>query len=217
MALLNLVGPFLPLLVSQNWNWWEAWLYAVLCFAFFIITRTVVARCHPDLPAERARFLEHENTYGWDRILVTFMGVGGSIIPFAAGLDARFHESPQNGLLFKMLSLSALISGFALGLSAMIENRFFSSMIRIQADRGHTPVSSGPYGRVRHPGYAGGILIYLATPVFLDSGWALLPALFLTIVLLIRTGLEDRVLRDELEGYPGYARKVRYRLLPWVW
>ena len=70
---------------------------------------------------------------------------------------------------------------------------------------------------MRHPGYAGALLTYLATPLFLDSRWAFLPAVFFTILLVIRAGLEDRVLQDELEGYRDYARRVRYRLLPGVW
>ena len=70
---------------------------------------------------------------------------------------------------------------------------------------------------MRHPGYVGALVTYLATPVFLDSLWAFLPAVFFTVVLVIRTSLEDRFLQDELEGYRDYARRVRYRLLPGVW
>ena len=98
-----------------------------------------------------------------------------------------------------------------------MENRFFSGMVRIQTERGHHVVSSGPYGWIRHPGYAGALLTYLATPFFLDSRWALLPAMFITIVLIIRTSLEDQTLQNELEGYRAYAERVRYRLMPGVW
>jgi protein-S-isoprenylcysteine O-methyltransferase Ste14 len=90
-------------------------------------------------------------------------------------------------------------------------------MVRIQTERGHQVVSSGPYRWLRHPGYAGALLTYLATPFFLDSRWALLAALFLTVVLVIRTSLEDRTLQEELTGYREYAGRVRFRLLPGVW
>jgi protein-S-isoprenylcysteine O-methyltransferase Ste14 len=90
-------------------------------------------------------------------------------------------------------------------------------MARIQTDRGHQVVSSGPYRWMRHPGYAGALLTYLATPLFLDSGWAFLPTVFITILMVIRTYLEDRFLQDELEGYRDYVKRVRYRLLPGVW
>jgi len=91
------------------------------------------------------------------------------------------------------------------------------SLVRIQTDRGHQVVSTGPYRWIRHPGYAGALLTYLATPLFLDSRWAFIPALYLAIVMVIRTSLEDRALQNELDGYRDYAGQVRYRLLPGVW
>jgi protein-S-isoprenylcysteine O-methyltransferase Ste14 len=117
----------------------------------------------------------------------------------------------------KILSLVIILAGYALGSYALIENRFFSGMVRIQLERDHHVVSTGPYRWIRHPGYAGALLVYWATPPFLDSYWAFLPALFLTIVLLIRTNLEDKALQDDLQGYRDYAGRVRYRLLPGVW
>ena len=90
-------------------------------------------------------------------------------------------------------------------------------MVRIQTERGHQVISTGPYRWVRHPGYAGALITYLATPFFLDSIWALLPALFLMVVLVVRTSLEDRTLQEELTGYREYAGRVRFRLLPGVW
>jgi protein-S-isoprenylcysteine O-methyltransferase Ste14 len=117
----------------------------------------------------------------------------------------------------KILALAIILAGYALGSYALIENRFFSGMVRIQTDRGHNVVSSGPYHWLRHPGYAGALLAYLATPFFLDSLWAFLPAVLLTILLVIRTALEDRTLQDELTGYREYAGLVRYRLLPGLW
>lgn len=90
-------------------------------------------------------------------------------------------------------------------------------MVRLQTDRGHQVVSSGPYRWMRHPGYAGAILTYLATPIFLDSLWAFIPTVLTTILFVIRTALEDRFLQGELEGYSDYAKRVRYRLLPGIW
>jgi len=90
-------------------------------------------------------------------------------------------------------------------------------MVRIQTEREQQVVSSGPYRWIRHPGYAGALLTYLVTPIFLDAIWAFIPAAFLGIALVIRTELEDRTLQDELKGYDDYARRVRYRFLPGVW
>ena len=211
------VIPFLPLLISGRWDWWEAWVYAIIYILGFVLSRMLVARRHPDLLAERARFTQHVDAKPWDKWLAPSVGFGGGLIPLVAGLDALFDWSPTFSLPVKILVLAIILAGYALGSYALIENRFFSGMVRIQTDRGHHVVSSGPYRWLRHPGYAGALLAYLATPFFLDSLWAFLPAVLLTILLVIRAALEDNVLREELAGYNDYAREVRYRLLPGIW
>ncbi len=217
MLFFIILVPFLPLLISWKWDWWEAWVYAVSGILGFAVSRMLAARCHPDLIAERARFMRHENIKSWDKVLILLLGLGGMLIPLVAGLDARFGWSTPYKPLTKILALVAILAGYTLSSSALIANRFFSGVVRIQADRGHQVVSSGPYRWLRHPGYSGALLAYLATPVFLDSVWSFLPVAFITIVLAFRTALEDRTLQDELEGYRDYARRVRYRLLPGIW
>ncbi len=217
MLIFIVVVPFLPLLISWRWDWWEAWVYAIICILGFAISRVLAARRHPDILAERARFLQHEDAKSWDKLLAPLVGLGGGLIPLIAGLDALFGWSPAFSMPVKILSLVVILASYALGAYALIENRFFSGMVRIQAERGQQVVSSGPYGWVRHPGYAGALLTYLFTPLLLDSRWAFLPVVFLVIVLVIRTDLEDKTLQDELAGYREYAGRVRYRLLPGVW
>jgi len=209
--------PFLPLLISRHWDWWEAWTYAILSILGFAISRVLAARRHPDLIAERARYMQHENAKPWDKRLAPLLGIGGGLVLLVAGLDELFGWSPAFSLPLKILSLVIILAGYVLGSYALIENRFFSGMVRLQTDRGQQVVSSGPYRWMRHPGYAGALLTYLAIPVFLDSSWAFLPTVFITIVLVTRTTLEDRFLQDELEGYRDYVKRVRYRLLPGVW
>jgi protein-S-isoprenylcysteine O-methyltransferase Ste14 len=209
--------PFLPLLISRHWDWWEAWVYALSGILNFAISRVLAARRHPDLIAERARYMQHENAKAWDKLLAPFLGLGGILMMLVAGLDALFGWPPTYSLPLKILSLVIILAGYALGSYALIENRFFSGMVRLQTDRGHQVVSSGPYRWMRHPGYAGALLTYLATPLFLDSGWAFLPTVFTMILFVIRTALEDRFLQDELEGYRDYVKRVRYRLLPGIW
>lgn len=217
LLLFVVIVPFLPLLISRQWDWWEAWIYAIVCISGFVVSRALAARRHPDLLAERARMLHHEDAKPWDKTLAPLVGLGGVLIPLVAGLDALFGWSRGYSLPVEIAALAAILAGYALGSYALIENAFFSGMVRIQSDRGHRVVSSGPYRWIRHPGYAGALLVYLATPLFLDSIWTFLPALFLTVVLIIRTNLEDQTLQAGLVGYPEYARRVRYRLLPWVW
>lgn len=217
MLVFIVVVPFLPLLISGRWNWWEAWVYGLNGVLGFAISRALAARRHPDLLAERARFLQLEDAKSWDKLLAPLLGLGGGLLPLTVGLDARFGWSTPFSLPVKIAGLALLLAGYALASYALIENRFFSGMVRIQTDRGHQVVSSGPYRWLRHPGYAGALLSYVATPFFLDSQWAFLAVLFLLIVLVVRTALEDRFLQNELPGYRDYARRVRFRLLPGVW
>jgi len=100
---------------------------------------------------------------------------------------------------------------------AMRSNRFFSSVVRIQKDRGHTVVTAGPYGFIRHPGYTGIAAFTLATPLILNSRWAFVPAIATAAMSVLRTLLEDRTLHNELDGYADYARRVKYRLVPAIW
>lgn len=136
-----------------------------------------------------------------------------------AGLDhGRFHWSDDVPPWLQWLSLTALAAAYTLCLWAMHVNRFFSSVIRIQNDRGQVVITRGPYAVLRHPGYLAGIVIVLASGLALDS-W--LATAFLAILslpfLLYRAIAEDRILSAELSGYRDYAARVRWRLLPGVW
>lgn len=212
-----IVIPFLPLLVTWRWNWWEGWVVGIVYALGFVVSRLLVAQHHPDLLAERAHSLEQENAKPWDKVLAPIVALGGAVLLLVAGLDVRFGWSTGFSLPLKWMALLLIVAGYAFGTYAMVENRFFSGLVRIQTERGHHVVSTGPYRWVRHPGYAGAALTYLAIPVFLDAVWAFVPAVLLTIVLIIRTQWEDQTLQAELPGYADYAEQVRYRLLPGVW
>ena len=100
---------------------------------------------------------------------------------------------------------------------ALVENRFFAAVVRIQAERGHVVCDSGPYRIVRHPGYAGNILALPGMALALSLLWTLLPATAALSIAVSRTALEDRTLQEELPGYRDYAQRVRYRLIPWIY
>ncbi len=217
MLIVIVVIPLVPLLISRRWAWWEAWAYAVVCILGFAVSRRLAAKRNPGLLAERARFLQHEDAAPWDKILAPLVSLGGNLVPVAAGFDALYNWPPTGQLLIRILALVVLAAGYALGAYALIENRFFSGVVRIQAERGHKVISSGPYCWMRHPGYASAFFAYLAAPVLLDSYWAMLPVVLLLVALVIRTRLEDRYLQENLEGYREYASKVRYRLIPGIW
>jgi protein-S-isoprenylcysteine O-methyltransferase Ste14 len=217
MLFFIVVIPFLPLLISWRWNWWEAWVFAIVGIFGFAISRVLAARRNPDIIAERARYLQHENAESWDKLLSPLVGLGGGLIPLVAGLEKLFGGTTGFSLTVKIVSLVVILAGYALGSYALIENAYFSGMVRIQKDRGQHVVSSGPYCWVRHPGYASALLIYFATPLFLDSLWTYVPVVFLTVVVVIRTSLEDKTLQEQLDGYHDYVKRVPYRLLPGIW
>jgi len=134
-----------------------------------------------------------------------------------AGLDHRYNWSPEFPLWLIIIGFILISLGYAFAAWAMIENRFFSSVVRIQVDRGHVVCDSGPYQIVRHPGYAGNMLALPGMVLALSSMWTLIPAAVALIIALIRTVLEDQTLQDELPGYHDYARRVRYRLIPRIY
>jgi protein-S-isoprenylcysteine O-methyltransferase Ste14 len=134
-----------------------------------------------------------------------------------AGLNVRFGWPPPVPIGWQVLGAILFVLSTLFGTWAMLENRFFSAVVRIQTDRGHTVVTTGPYHFVRHPGYAAGIFGYLAMPLLLNSLWAFIPALLTIVLIIVRTKLEDETLQAELPGYVEYTQHTRYRLLPGVW
>lgn len=135
-----------------------------------------------------------------------------------AGLDAiRFSPALLIPQSIQVTALVVFAFGYGFAFWAVLSNPFFATFVRIQVERGHSVISSGPYALVRHPGYAGVLLSHLALPLALGSIWALLPAAVGTTFFVARTLREDRTLRDHLVGYRGYQTRVRWRLLPGIW
>ena len=202
---------------SGRLNWDMAWVYVGLTAAFSLGSRIIMLWKTPDLIAERGQALDKEDTEPWDKVLMPLGIIVATVMLIVAGLDKRFEWSPNLPLLLHITAFVITALGYSLGTWATLVNRFFSAVVRIQRERGHVVVTSGPYQYVRHPGYAGAVVTSLATPLLLGSLWALIPAALAVCQLIIRTALEDRTLQEELEGYHDYAARVRYRLLPGVW
>jgi len=154
-----------------------------------------------------------------DKILATLGYLGlypGTFI--VAGLDAvRFGPAIHIPYLIGVLAIVIFAIGYGLSTWAVLCNPFFSTFVRIQDDRDHTVISSGPYALIRHPGYAGVLLAHLTLPLALGSVWALLPAITGITFFVLRTLREDQELRDHLGGYREYQSRVRWRLIPGVW
>jgi protein-S-isoprenylcysteine O-methyltransferase Ste14 len=135
-----------------------------------------------------------------------------------AGLDVgRFHWSPPIPLQVRVIALVLFAFGMGLSMWAMVVNRFFSSAVRLQSDRGHHLIDSGPYRFVRHPGYAGLVPSAVCGGIVIGSLWSLVPLAVTAVLLVRRLEMEDAFLHRELAGYPDYAQRVRYKLLPGLW
>jgi protein-S-isoprenylcysteine O-methyltransferase Ste14 len=217
MVIVVVLASFIPLIISGQWDWWQAWAYAVSSVLAFAISRLIVARKHPDLIAERARFMEAKDTKPWDKVLAPLLGLGSILILVVAGLDKFYEWTPASNSALNLVALIGIILGYGFSSWALIENRFFAGTVRIQTERGHHVVSTGPYRIVRHPGYAGGLFGYVFIPLLLDSLWAWIPAILLAVVMVVRTALEDKTLQAELPGYKEFAQKTKYRLIPGIW
>jgi protein-S-isoprenylcysteine O-methyltransferase Ste14 len=192
------------------WIW--AWIYLCTYVLIIIINAFILPA---DLIEERGK--SKENVKKWDKIIMILNIFPALGILVVAGLDYRFSWSPAISDWINASALIIMLLGHAFFSWSMISNHFFSTAVRIQVDRSHQVATSGPYKYVRHPGYVGFIILNLATPLILGSLWALIPGAILTILFLIRTALEDKTLRNELEGYNEYAQKVPYRLIPGIW
>jgi protein-S-isoprenylcysteine O-methyltransferase Ste14 len=154
----------------------------------------------------------------WDKVLAPLMALSvGFPLVIVAGLDHRYGWSPVFPLWLIILGFCLIALGYGFSAWAFVENRFFSSVVRIQTNRVHLVCDSGPYRIVRHPGYAGNILPLFGIVLALSSLWTLIPAVVALVIAVIRTALEDRTLQEELPGYQEYVRHVPYRLLPGIY
>lgn len=210
--------PLVLLVCGGDLGWWQAWLFSLLIVAAAFGGRILAEQRHPGLTAERQNIEKIQAAKAWDKVLAPLMALSVSFPPvIAAGLDHRFGWSPVFPLWLIIFGIFLIAFGYAFSVWAFVENRFFSSVVRIQADRGHVVCDSGPYRIVRHPGYAGNLLPLLGMVLALSSLWTLIPAAAALIIAVIRTKLEDRTLQKELPGYQEYTRRVRYRLFPGIY
>jgi len=211
--LLILLSLFLP---AGTWAWPRGWLFVFVFVVASIVGTLYLRRVNPDVIAGRIN--RHERPRRWDLFLgLIFFLPTMLAIPIVAALDdCRYHWShvPWWGCV---LGYALMITGIVCLTWVESVNKFFEPTVRIQTDRGHKVIDTGPYAIIRHPGYAFGYPLFLGMPLALGSLWALIPAILLCPLLVLRTIWEDQTLREELAGYEGYTQRVRYRLIPGVW
>ena len=196
-------------------NWIAGWAMVIVMAGWVMATAIVVIPRYPELLAERVGPKKGAKT--WDTALLSLYGVMMMIMWIVAGLDFRNSWSSGIGPAAQTGAMLIVVIAYALVVWATGTNAFFSQVVRIQTERGHTVVNSGPYRYVRHPAYVGMILVVLGAPLMLGSWWALIPGVLSALLVIVRTALEDKTLRAELPGYRAYVQRTHYRLIPGVW
>ena len=196
-------------------DWWPAWAVLAVMSLWIVATAIVILRFNPGLLAERLG--PRKGAKPWDTAIMSLLGLAQLARYILAGLDQRHGWTGGFPLGAQITALILCLFGYGLVVWATASNAFFSQIVRIQSERGHTVVTGGPYHFVRHPAYIGAIVFELAAPILLASWWAGVPSILAVILLVLRTALEDRALQTELAGYADYARKVRQRLVPGIW
>jgi protein-S-isoprenylcysteine O-methyltransferase Ste14 len=197
-------------------HWTEGWVYLGMNALTQLLSALVLIPRHADMLAERTKV--RQGTKDWDRFLAPAIVIVGTFaVLVTAGLDHRYGWSSPvpSGLWWFGVAMAFTSQMFVLW--AMASNRFFATTVRIQEDRGHTVVATGPYRLVRHPGYSGSLIYNLAIPLVLGSWWVFIATFFTIVLTFVRTWLEDRTLCTELAGYREYAIQTRYRLIPGIW
>ncbi len=195
-------------------DWTPGWIFIAVLVAAFGLSALLLARVNPMLYRARSRF--QPGTKKWDLILLAvLLPAMIAEIPIAT-LDAGrmgWSAVPQRVVIIGYVLLTG---GIAVTTWAQAVNPFFEPGVRIQKERAQQVITSGPYRFVRHPGYAAAIVMFVGIPLALASWCGLLPAGLAIALLVVRTGLEDRLLQAELSGYSDYARRTRHRLVPGI-
>lgn len=189
--------------------------FLVIFFGGSILITADLARRDPALLAERLTPLAQAGQPGWDKLLLRLLVIGFVAWIGGMGLDQRRGEHWPAWLL--VAGGAVLVAGMALIAATFRANTFLAPVVRMQSERAHAVVTGGPYAVVRHPMYAGAVLLFLGAPLLLSSILGLAGSLLLIVLLVWRTALEDRTLGAGLDGYQAYADKVRYRLAPGLW
>jgi len=203
---------FLP---AGTLAWTKGWLLLLVFVVTGLAGALAVGRVNPEIFAARSRI--HEGTKGWDLVLLSLlMPAMLAIFPVAALDDARFHWSRAPWWVCGV-GYVLFLAGMGIALWAEAVNKFFEPGVRIQTDRDHRVIDTGPYAIVRHPGYVSASLLVVGMALALGSWWALIPAGLTVLLLVIRTRWEDRTLQAELDGYKEYAQRVRSKWIPGVW
>ena len=194
----------------------RVWIYIIIYATGGLIIGILLIRNSPKLLNDRGKI--QKGTKQFDKyIKITYFILACVLTPVVAGIDKRlnlFEELPFTYLYIGIILyiISAIFSTWP-----MLHNPFFEGTIRIQKDKNHKVISTGPYKIVRHPGYLGMLLGSIALPFAFGSVLAFIPLFIMIILIFVRTYYEDSTLQKELAGYSDYCKEVKYKLIPFIW
>jgi protein-S-isoprenylcysteine O-methyltransferase Ste14 len=210
--------PVIIFLSAGTWRWLEGWLFSLWMVVMVLSNFIYLYLKDPALLAERSRVTGSDNQKAWDRFFLPFAYVMSMVWFVLIPLDAkRFAWSSDFPVWVKVVGGALLVPALYFIYFATAENTFLSTRVRIQADRKQRVISSGVYGFVRHPLYLGVLAMLVGMPLLTGSLIGLAISLVALIALIIRIISEERMLINELEGYPEYTQKVKFRLIPLIW
>jgi protein-S-isoprenylcysteine O-methyltransferase Ste14 len=206
----------LLLVPAGTLHWPAAWIFLTTIGVFGIAGGLWLAKTDPALLAERMRPMMQNDQPAADKKFMLAFGVAALIWFVAIGLDRRYHASGMPAVL-QALGWAMLLFSSGFIMWVMRENSFAAPVVKLQAERGHRVVSSGPYAFVRHPMYSGTILFFVGAALLLGSWWGVILSPLFAVLFAIRSGIEERALLAGLPDYADYAARVRYRLVPGLW
>ena len=224
-AFTYLLFPVAVFVIAGDFTWIEGWIFAVIWLTWLYAMMIYLMKKDPGLLRERlpSPFKKEKKEEqdiqqkGWDKPIFIIFNILAIVWTIGTPLDAkRFILSPEFPMLVKVIGVIFLNSGLAIMVKSFMDNPFASSVVRIQKERKQKVVSTGIYSVVRHPVYLGGILLFMGMPLLLGSLIGVGCAIALCILAAIRAVKEERTLADELEGYDAYCKKVRYRIIPFL-
>ena len=198
-------------------DWPEAWVLLIGSGALGLVSAVIIARHDPQLMRERMRGPIQNQQKPWDKVLLAVVMVLCIAMFVVAGLDAVRFRTSNMPLWLEALGAAGIALGIYIFHVVMRTNSYATAVVRIQDERGHQVVSTGPYAFVRHPMYSGAILYFLGIALLLGSWYAVGIAVALIALFGLRAVWEEQTLIDELPGYAAYAQRVRYRLIPGLW
>lgn len=213
-----LIFPAVILLLSGDWLWLEGWIFSLWFDAMVLSNMLYLYLKDPALLAERSKAPGSDNQKQWDKYLIVIIYLWALVWLIIMPLDAkRFGWSPLFPVWVKVLGGVALVPALYLIYQATVENTYLSTLVRIQTDRNQHVISTGVYSFIRHPLYLGCLFMTLGAPLLLGSLYGFIIGFIGVIAVVGRILGEENMLVNELEGYKEYKKKVKYRLVPFVW